>query len=501
MKMIAPHPLARVLAAGLLLAATAAAAPAQIRPETMKALDGVFEEAKTAFFSAVGRLLESPPMKDRLEEADRAKLADARREIPGLFERLMIYAFQKDEPRYRDWAARGDEASIGLFRRDFTALAEEYAARFVGSLFRTSRLADFSAALPFNRGKSRLGLVLRSIGFEAKSGRPEIPREGWFRNVMKPEYSSQWALDALRVRPCWPASRGGGVVVAVIDSGLDPFNSLFKDRTVAGFNFLARTTAPWTDENPPMIDWGMHGTGCSSCVLAVAPDCRIMPVRVHDGETMNDPVHDYWIYEFIAAGIYYAVHHGAQVISLSAPLPATELPLREAVRCAYEANVPLCTSAGNISRIQFGLRLEDLIFKAMGREVILAGGVSRRDGSLIPWPVTVPHDEIDVAAPSEDVFVVVPVYMEGMQDMAVAGTSLSAPLAAGVAALLRGAAPPSPALLRTPGAYSRLVEACLKETARLDVLGLDGPDDVVGRGLIDAEAAVKKMRASIANGR
>jgi subtilisin family serine protease len=145
-------------------------------------------------------------------------------------------------------------------------------------------------------------------------------------------------------------TKGEGVVVAVIDSGLDPFNSLFKDRAVPGFNFLVRTTPPWSAEAPPMIDWGLHGTGCSSALLAVAPDCRIMPVRVHDGDTMNDPVYDYWIFEFVAAGIYYAVHHGAQVISLSAPLPATEPSLREAVRYAYRENVPLALGREHLPR-------------------------------------------------------------------------------------------------------------------------------------------------------
>jgi len=289
-------------------------------------------------------------------------------------------------------------------------------------------------------------------------------------------------------------TRGAGVVVAVIDSGIDPYNAAFKNRTVPGFNFMTRTAPPWADENPPMIDWGMHGTGCSSAVLAVAPDCRIMPVRVHDGDTMNDPAYDYWIYEFIAAGIYYAVHHGAQVISLSAPLPATERPLFEACRYAYLNNVPLCTSAGNISRVQFGLRLEDQIFRAMKSEVILAGGVAKEDGAIRPWPITVPHDEIDIATPSADVFVIVPVYMKDMRDMAVAGTSLSAPLAAGVAALLRSAAPPSPDILRKPGEYSRLVALSLTKTARLDILGLSEPDDVVGNGLVDALAALQAIK-------
>ncbi len=467
---------------------------AQTSPGVNKRLDQVFVEAKSVFFGTVSKILEHHPLKPQLNAAELAKILDAQKEIPYLFERLMIFAYQKDEPQYSLWARRGDGESLEKFRKAFVALAEEYAARFVGSLFRKTRQYDFEISLPHNRGKSRLDLVLQTIGYNARNDRPEIPKEKWFTNKIKPEYTSQWAVDALNARPCWPLTKGAGVVVAVIDSGIDPYNSLFKDKTVPGFNFMKRTTPPWADENPPMIDWGMHGTGCSSALLAIAPDCKIMPVRVHDGDSMNDPVYDYWIYEFIAAGIYYAVHHGAQVISLSAPLPATELPLLDAARYAYQENVPLCTSAGNISRVQFGLRLEDQIFKAMKKEVILAGGVARDDNAIRPWPITIPHDEIDIATPSADVYVIVPVYMKDMQDMAVAGTSLSAPLAAGVVALLRSAVPPSQDVLKKPGEYCRLVALSLTKTARLDILGLTEPDDVVGNGLVDAFGSLQMIK-------
>ncbi len=470
-------------------------ARAQISPDVARKLDPIFNEAKGSFFATVGRVLQNHPMKSQIGDAELARVLNGQKEIPYLFERLMVFAYQKDEPLFTQWARSGDVASLEKFRAAFVALAEEYAARFVGSLFRKVRQYDFEISLPNNRGKSRLDLVLQSIGFNARNDRPDIPREKWFTNKMRPEYGSQWAVAALNAPACWPVARGAGVVVAVIDSGLDPYNSLFRDKAVSGFNFMGRTTAPWTDENPPMIDWGMHGTGCSSALLAVAPDCKIMPVRVHDGDTMNDPVYDYWIYEFVAAGIYYAVHHGAQVISLSAPLPATELPLLDAVKYAYRENVPLCTSAGNISRIQFGLRLEDQIFKAMKKEVILAGGVARQGDAIRPWPITVPHDEIDIATPSADVFVTVPVYIKGMQDMAVAGTSLSAPLAAGVVTLLRSAAPPSPVVLKKPGEYCRLVALSLTKAARLDILDMTEPDDVVGHGLVDAYGSLQVIKA------
>jgi len=464
------------------------------KAESAKNLDPIFEEARGVFFETVNKVLQNHPLKPQLTEAELAKILNARNEIPYLFERLMIYAYQKDEPQFTSWARQGDKDSLEKFRKKFMELAQEYALRFVGSLFRKTRQYDFEISLPHNRGKSKLELVLQSMGFNAKNDLPDFPKEKWFSNKIEPEYYSQWAIDALNARKCWPITKGSGVVVAVIDSGLDPYNSLFKDKTVPGFNFLKRTTAPWADENPPMIDWGMHGTGCSSALLAIAPDCRIMPVRVHDGDTMNDPVYDYWIYEYVAAGIYYAVHHGAQVISLSAPLPATELPVLNAARYAFQENVPICTSAGNISRIQFGLRLEDQMFKAMDKEIILAGGVAREDGAIRPWPITVPHETTDVAAPSADVFVLVPVYMKDMKDMSVAGTSLSAPIVAGAVALLRSGAPPSPELLRKSREYSWLVSQCLAKTARLNILGLDEPNDVVGHGLVDAYAALEMMK-------
>ncbi len=486
--------LARAVLLAAVLWGLGAPAQAQTSPETGRKLEPIFAEAKGSFFGMIGRILQNHPMKDQLGEADLSRVLNGQKEIPYLFEKLMVFAYQKDEPQFTQWAERGDAASLEKFRQAFIALAEEYAARFVGSLFRKTRQYDFERSLPHNRGKSRVDLVLQSIGYNARNDRPDIPKEKWFANKMKPEYGSQWAVEALNAPACWPLSKGAGVVVAVIDSGLDPFNSLFKDRTVAGFNFMGRTTPPWADENPPMIDWGMHGTGCSSALLAIAPECMIMPVRIHDGDTMNDPVYDYWIYETVAAGIYYAVHHGAQVISLSAPMPATELPLLEAVKYAYRENVPLCTAAGNISRVQFGLHLEDQIFKAMKKEVILAGGVAREGDAIRPWPITVPHDEIDIATPSADVFVTVPVYMNDMQDMAVAGTSLSAPLAAGVVALLRGAAPPSPEILNKRGEYCRLIELSLTKAARLDILDLTEPDDVVGHGIIDAYGSLQMIR-------
>jgi hypothetical protein len=457
-------------------------------------LDRIFDQAKTEFFSTVNKYLEKHFRKAELSHKDLARIANAEEGIPYLFERIMILAYQKDAPVFESLMEKGDEESLKTFREKFVALAKDYAARFVGSLFRRQPRADFAMMLPQNKGKSTLDLILQTLGFNAKNELPDIPKAKWFTNVIPPDLKSQWGIDAVNARKCWPKTRGEGVIVAVIDSGIDPYNSLFKDRIVPGFNSVIRKTPPWSDENPPMIDYGLHGTGVSSALLAIAPQCMIMPVRIHDSDTMNDPPFDYWLTEQAAAGIYWAVHHGADIISKSSRLSPAEPVEAEAVRYAYEHNVIICSSAGNVPRVHLGLRPEDTLYRAFDREVLLIGGVEKTDNKIRPWPYSVLGEFVDVAAPSKDVFVLVPVYMEGMNNAYVAGTSLSAPIAAGVVALMYSAAPPSQELLKKPGAYVKLVTRCLKDTARLDVLGLAEPNEYVGHGLIDALAAVERIQ-------
>jgi len=466
----------------------------QQNPDITHQLDRIFEEAKTEFFATITKLLNNHPLKSELHPDDLEKLSDAQNQIPYLFEKIMIIAYQKDEPEYSRLMEQGDQASLEKFRTKFTSLANDYAGRFVGSLFRKARGYEFAIHLRHNKGKSRLELVLQTLGYNAKNDLPDIPQEQRFSNKIDQEYYSQWTIDAVNARKCWPITKGRGVVVAVIDSGIDPYNSLFKNKIVPGFNFLKRTTPPWSNESPPMIDYGVHGTGVSSALIMIAPECSIMPVRIHDSDTMNDPAFDYWLYEFMAAGIYYAVNHGAHIIQISASVMSSEPVIASAVRYAYYHNVVISGSAGNIPRFYLGIRPDDILYKAFDKEVLIVGGVEKIDSKIRPWPHSVPGPYVDVAAPSKDIFVITPVYIKEIKDSYVSGTSLSSPIASGVMALMRSSAPPTAALLNKPGAYCQLLSKCLRKTARLDILGLVEPNEVVGQGLIDAYAAVQMIK-------
>ncbi len=483
-------------AAVLILAASAPAASPRFAPAVEKRLSAVFEEGRAAFFDALDAMAAKHPRWPELGPSDRLRLAEARKGIPLLYERVIAIGYQRQAPVYEGLIAANDETSWRRFRDMFLELSRDYATRFVGSLFRRDK-GDLSF-LPQNKGKSPLDIVLQTLGYNAKSDPPAISEKDKFANAIPADVRTQWAIEAVGAREAWKENRGGGVVVAVIDTGIDPYNALFKDRLAPGMGFLARTTPPWSDESPSTIDYGLHGTGVSSVLSAIAPDCRIMMVREGDGDTMNDPQYPAWLFELGAAGIFWAVNHGAGVISVSADLLATERPVIEAVRYAYEHNVPICTSAGNLPRAQFGFDPAGMIYPAFDQEALVIGGVEKTDHGFRPWMHSVPNVFVDVAAPSADVYVLTPVYLPEEKGGYFAGTSLAAPIAAGVVAMMRAAAPPSKELLSQPGAYVRLVTRALRETARLKDLALYEPSQVVGAGLIDAPAAIKRLRELMA---
>lgn len=478
--------------------AAAQAAPSAA-PGIEARLDSIFAKGRGQFFQTVPRLLEKHFRRDELSAGDLQRLAAAERDIPFLFERIANIAYQKDALIYADLISAGDSASLDRFETMFLALSEDYAGRFVGSLFRADVHADFARKLPQNRGKSTLDIVLQTLGYNVNHSVPAVPESERFRNFIEPDYRSQWAIDAINAGPAWSESRGEGVVVAVLDSGIDPFNAAFEDRLVPGFSFLRRTRPPWEAEDAPIIDHGLHGTGVASALLAIAPECRVMMIRTADSETMNDPSHPSWLYELGAAGIHYAVNHGVQVISKSSALNAAEPAFAEAVGRANENNVSICSSAGNIPRSFLGLPPEESVYDAFDREVLLIGGVQRTPRGIRPWPHSVPNIFVDVAAPSQDVFVLVPSYLKDLKNGYVSGTSLSAPIAAGVVALMRSAAPAPPEILAKPGRYAALITRALKETAKLEEIGLSEPNLTVGSGLIDAAAAIRRLRRLMAD--
>jgi subtilisin family serine protease len=169
--------------------------------------------------------------------------------------------------------------------------------------------------------------------------------------------SEGWVLGELRLPAAWAVSKGQGVVVAVIDSGVNPSVSDLSGSVRTGPDFSGVGTRP---TNP---NWGVHGTWMASLIaghghsggsgiIGSAPLSTVLSIRVITDAT--DPNNSKYSAQSggrgqheLAEAITYAVDHGAQVISMSLGYNLQSRPVRAALQGAYEHNVVVVASAGN----------------------------------------------------------------------------------------------------------------------------------------------------------
>ncbi len=161
------------------------------------------------------------------------------------------------------------------------------------------------------------------------------------------DFDRQAALAQIRAEVAHRRATGQGVVVAVLDTGVDATHSLLAGHVLPGHDFVAGDDDPSEEENgldddgDGEIDEGFgHGTFVAGLVLAAAPDAQILPVRVLDTDargTISD----------IAAGIRWAVDHGATVVNLSLGARARSDTLRGEVRYALSRGVAVVAATGN----------------------------------------------------------------------------------------------------------------------------------------------------------
>jgi len=128
-----------------------------------------------------------------------------------------------------------------------------------------------------------------------------------------PFFSLQWSLAKIGVPSAWQRSTGRGITVAVLDTGVDRNHPDLRGKVLPGRDLV--------DPRGHAQDVNGHGTHMAGTIAAdtangigiagVAPDAKILPVRVLDaGGESNDPA-------IVAAGIRWAADHGANVLNLS----------------------------------------------------------------------------------------------------------------------------------------------------------------------------------------
>jgi hypothetical protein len=280
-----------------------------------------------------------------------------------------------------------------------------------------------------------------------------------------PDYSRSQAsyLDAIGVPSAWETTKGSeAVVVAVLDSGIDASHPELAGRVVPGRNIL-NGSDDTTDERG-------HGTGMAGIIGArtnnavgvagVAWSVKLMPVKVTrpSGAATDADV---------AAGIVWAVDHGADVVSISLSARINGDVLQRAIDHAVRHDVLVVVAAGNSAT---GVPE----FPGACRGVVAVGatdtgGRRARFSNFGPW--------VDVSAPGVDIVTTKP-RPAGFRS--ISGTSASAALVSGVAALLRA---------HHPQASSVEVAERLRRSAF--GRGPVGADGVDASGLVDAAAALQ----------
>ena len=297
-----------------------------------------------------------------------------------------------------------------------------------------------------------------------------------------------WVLDALNVQAAWQVTQGQGVLVAVIDSGVDGNVSDLVGSVQQGPNLTGVDTPP---SNP---DWGVHGTwmasliaghghgaGDSSGIIGIAPQSRILSIRVITDA--SDPNFSRYEHESISRGqqelataITDAVAKGASVISMSLGYSLQSSTVREALQDAYEHDVIVVASAGN-SGEQAGIGdtgHSPYSFPADYPGVLAVGAVNEQGQ---PASFSSHNLSVQVAAPGFEV----PAQGRDGQYWLVSGTSPACALTAGVAALIKA---------RYPHLTDPQVISAITTSTNPASRPPGGYNDRVGFGEVNAAAAL-----------
>ncbi|MGW8995155.1 type VII secretion-associated serine protease mycosin [Streptomyces zhihengii] len=296
--------------------------------------------------------------------------------------------------------------------------------------------------------------------------------------------AQQWGLEAMHTEQAWQTTKGKGITVAVLDTGVDDQHpdlagSVLPGKDLIGFG-AGRGDAYWARHGTAMagiIAAHGHGPGRESGVLGIAPEAKILPVRVIlEGKDKARDRARKSRGTALAQGIRWAADQGADVINLSLgddsesahPEPGEDA----AVQYALAKGSVVVASAGN-----GGEKGDRVSYPAAYPGVIAVTAVDRFGThaafSTRRWYATVSAPGVDVVIADPD-----QKYYQGW------GTSAAAAFVSGAVALVRSA---------HPGLTPAQIKKLLRDTARDAPEG--GRDDTYGYGFVDPAAAIAAGRS------
>lgn len=333
----------------------------------------------------------------------------------------------------------------------------------------------------------------------AEEAAPDLsPKFRVLQTPSDPDYSKQWHLSRANFPEVWGVTKGKGITVAVIDSGVDPDHPDLKanllpmiDEVVAMGNKDVLNQQSYNNK-----DGHGHGTHVCGIVGAVAnngvgisgaaPEVTILPIKVTTSTGDADDA-------TISKGIVDAVDKGARVINLSIGGPEPSPILLDALNYAFNKNVAVVIAAGNDGRaVNYPAAYAGVIsvgaitptekiasYSSHGKQLVMVapgGGTPGRNEGEPIYSTTPTY----------------PVYITMFERKTnnyglLAGTSMAAPLVTATAALL---------LTQEPGLTPAQMRTRLAATATEG--GAPGYDEYYGFGVLDVAAA---LSANVDDGR
>ncbi|WP_396023290.1 S8 family peptidase [Actinomadura sp. 9N215] len=296
-------------------------------------------------------------------------------------------------------------------------------------------------------------------------------------------------LNLLGMNAAWKITKGRGVTVAVVDSGVDARQADLAGSVTTGPNMLAEIdagTKPVRQHGTGMaslIAGHGHGAGRGSGIIGIAPESRILAIRAI-GEPEDDSFFRYRTSEradtAVARGIRYATDNGADVINLSLGKDEEVPEERSAIGYALGKGVVVVSAVGNDGddpRALDGDGFAPYSYPASYPGVI---AVAATEPGHARAPFSNRNYSVLLSAPGVDV----PVASPDGRYFSSGGTSDSSALVSGIAALIRA---------KHPKLSPSLVTQALLQSARHGPTG--GYDADVGFGEVHAVRALSAADA------